>query len=55
MMLPEIMAGHEAIRRASPALRIVVVAALFFLPGGVIKWIDASLLVCGLLTLLDYI
>ena len=59
LMLPEIIRQvAEALRTASPALLIVVGAALFFLSGAlkwVIKWIGAGLVIYGLLTLLGYL
>jgi len=58
-MLPAIVRQvAEALRTASPALLIVVGAALFFLSGAlrwVIKWIGAGLVIYGSLTLLGYI
>ena len=59
LMLPEIIRQvAEALRTASPALLIVVGAALFFLSGAlkwVIKWIGAGLVIYGLVTLLGYL
>ena len=58
-LLPEIIRQvADALRTASPALLIVVGAALFFLSGAlkwVIKWIGAGLVIYGLLLLLGYL
>lgn len=58
-LLPDfIRQAAEALKTASPALLIVVGAALFFFSGALKwlgKWVGVGLLIYGILTLFGYL
>ena len=58
-LLPDfIRQAVDALKTASPAILIVIGAALFFFSGAMkwlAKWVGAGLLIYGLLTLLGYL